>query len=425
MIVQCPKCSTKFRFDESKLTAKGARMRCTKCRHLFVVQGGGQVVRESNLDQTTRPAFDGELDGVLHKARGGAAPAPPRPRSLNPPPASPQPDIEDVLGKIDIPNPPASPFADPLPDPFQKKKVLNTLEDAIIKPKLPTPVTDLDMPRPSESVQRTINDDTYNRRVKKPLVSSDDDWNRFDTNNHEVNVDNLQQRIDHITNVSKRPQAQKRQPEPQNTVTYRGPEPAGATEWKTSGETARYGTTSTARRGLAGRPQLADAPPSLGGRERSTGRRRNPADPPGAPGLTTGESTTARRRSELLDPIMAPPPSSGNTAMGRRPKRKAGVDVDDLNATPMSGGGSLFGDGQDFDEDYTPVKTMKNNTLQKLLVFIIILVGLLIGMTAVKMGDRFDITRLTPQVVMYEVFGIGSKPRRCAGGSPGAGLSRG
>ena len=382
-------------------------MRCTKCRHMFVVHGGGQVVPESGLDQTTRPAFDGELDGVIDRARGAAAAAPP-------PKPQPPKDIDDILGNISIPPLADSPFADP-------QRVLNTLEDAVIKPKMPTPVTDMDMPRPSDSVRRSINEDTYSRRRPQPpaTVSSDDDWNHYDDNGPEVNINDLQQRIDHITNVSRRPQPDHPVPGTTNTATFRGPDPMAPTEWKTSGETVRYGTTTTARRGLAGRPGLADAPPSLGGRERSTGRRRNPADPPGVPGLSNAESTTARRRSELLDPIMSPPPSSGNTGIGRRPaQRKSGIDIDDLNATPSSGPGmgktrpTIYpGDSLNpGDNEYTPVRTMKNNTLQKLLVFVIILIALLIGLTAAKMGDRFDITKLTPQIVMYEVFGVGTKP---------------
>ena len=388
-------------------------MRCTKCRHMFVVHGGGHVVGDGGLDQTTRPAFDGELDGVLDRARGAAAP-PPSPPPLAPPPKpAPAKDIDDILGSISIPPLADSPFANP-------HKVLNTLEDAVIKPKMPTPVSDMDMPRPPESVRRSINEDTYSRRRPQPppaTVSSDDDWNRYDDNGPEVNINDLQQRIDHITNVTRRPQPDRQAQGAGNTATYRGPDPAVPTEWKTSGETARYGMTSTARRGLAGRPGLTDAPPSLSGRERSTGRRRNPADPPGVPGLTSADSTTARRRSELLDPIMSPPPSSGNTGIGRRPQRKGSLDIDDLNATPVSGGmgksrGSMYpGDSLNpGDDEYTPVRTMKNNTLQKLLVFIIILIALLIGLTAAKMGDRFDITKLTPQVVLYEVFGVGQKP---------------
>ncbi|MBI5454753.1 MAG: zinc-ribbon domain-containing protein [Deltaproteobacteria bacterium] len=37
MIIQCDKCSTKFRLDDSRITANGVRVRCTKCQNVFVV----------------------------------------------------------------------------------------------------------------------------------------------------------------------------------------------------------------------------------------------------------------------------------------------------------------------------------------------------------------------------------------------------
>lgn len=37
MIIQCDKCSTKFRLDDSRITSNGVRVRCTKCQNVFVV----------------------------------------------------------------------------------------------------------------------------------------------------------------------------------------------------------------------------------------------------------------------------------------------------------------------------------------------------------------------------------------------------
>lgn len=37
MIIQCDKCSTKFRLDDSRITANGVRVRCTKCQNVFIV----------------------------------------------------------------------------------------------------------------------------------------------------------------------------------------------------------------------------------------------------------------------------------------------------------------------------------------------------------------------------------------------------
>lgn len=36
MIIQCDKCSTKFRIDDSKVTGAGVKVRCTKCQNVFI-----------------------------------------------------------------------------------------------------------------------------------------------------------------------------------------------------------------------------------------------------------------------------------------------------------------------------------------------------------------------------------------------------
>ncbi len=41
MIIQCEKCQTKFRLDDSRVTDKGVKVRCTKCKHVFKVQKEG------------------------------------------------------------------------------------------------------------------------------------------------------------------------------------------------------------------------------------------------------------------------------------------------------------------------------------------------------------------------------------------------
>lgn len=38
MIIQCEKCKTKFRLDDSRITDRGVKVRCTKCKHVFRVQ---------------------------------------------------------------------------------------------------------------------------------------------------------------------------------------------------------------------------------------------------------------------------------------------------------------------------------------------------------------------------------------------------
>ena len=49
MILQCDQCSTKFRLDESKLKPGGVKVRCSKCRHIFLA-GAEQKIEESEFD---------------------------------------------------------------------------------------------------------------------------------------------------------------------------------------------------------------------------------------------------------------------------------------------------------------------------------------------------------------------------------------
>jgi len=41
MIIQCEQCRTKFKLDDNKVTERGAKVRCAKCRHVFTVHKPG------------------------------------------------------------------------------------------------------------------------------------------------------------------------------------------------------------------------------------------------------------------------------------------------------------------------------------------------------------------------------------------------
>jgi predicted Zn finger-like uncharacterized protein len=49
MILQCDQCNTRFRLDESKLKPGGVKVRCSKCRHIFLA-GAEQKFEESEFD---------------------------------------------------------------------------------------------------------------------------------------------------------------------------------------------------------------------------------------------------------------------------------------------------------------------------------------------------------------------------------------
>jgi predicted Zn finger-like uncharacterized protein len=50
MIVTCPQCQTRFRIPDEKVTAKGVKVRCTRCRHTFRVSRPAEPLAESAED---------------------------------------------------------------------------------------------------------------------------------------------------------------------------------------------------------------------------------------------------------------------------------------------------------------------------------------------------------------------------------------
>ena len=64
MIIQCEKCKTKFRLDDSRVNDKGVKVRCTKCKHVFRVQKDEQeagFLDQGALAGYSSPAFQEEI----------------------------------------------------------------------------------------------------------------------------------------------------------------------------------------------------------------------------------------------------------------------------------------------------------------------------------------------------------------------------
>ena len=83
MIVRCAKCETRFKLDETRLPARGARVRCSRCKHAFFVtppQADREAVVQGLADEATQgrarapePAWD--LDGPEPARSAGGAKA--------------------------------------------------------------------------------------------------------------------------------------------------------------------------------------------------------------------------------------------------------------------------------------------------------------------------------------------------------------
>jgi predicted Zn finger-like uncharacterized protein len=54
MIVTCPSCSARYKLDDSKITGRGARITCPRCRHVFVVFPAGTAKAEVVEEETAR-----------------------------------------------------------------------------------------------------------------------------------------------------------------------------------------------------------------------------------------------------------------------------------------------------------------------------------------------------------------------------------
>ncbi|MEJ2090870.1 MAG: DUF3426 domain-containing protein [Syntrophobacterales bacterium] len=44
MVVACPECGTRFSLDDSRISGNTAKVRCSRCRHVFRINRGGQVL---------------------------------------------------------------------------------------------------------------------------------------------------------------------------------------------------------------------------------------------------------------------------------------------------------------------------------------------------------------------------------------------
>lgn len=80
MVIVCQKCQTRFQLDESRIPAKGARVRCSRCKHAFVVVPPG--VHDETVHRLAeeaaasgRPSVPGpsiDLPGGRRSQRAGA-----------------------------------------------------------------------------------------------------------------------------------------------------------------------------------------------------------------------------------------------------------------------------------------------------------------------------------------------------------------
>lgn len=71
MIIQCEKCGTKFKLDESHLKKEGSKVRCSLCKHIFLVHPPEQIYAEEGETIAFRRE---EIKNSMAKELAGARP---------------------------------------------------------------------------------------------------------------------------------------------------------------------------------------------------------------------------------------------------------------------------------------------------------------------------------------------------------------
>jgi len=108
MIVSCPSCSTGYKLDEGRITGRGVRITCPKCKHVFVVykDAPAQAMPKPTASASLlgEPAEDekpADPDGPTSMYAGAAQPTPVAAASPAPP-APPAPAPAPPAGPVDV-----------------------------------------------------------------------------------------------------------------------------------------------------------------------------------------------------------------------------------------------------------------------------------------------------------------------------------
>jgi predicted Zn finger-like uncharacterized protein len=112
MVVECPECGVKFSLDESRIPGAVAKVRCSRCRHVFRINREGQIVSPEwgpPLEESPEPLPPAEEGREAIPASGAweaaeSAPAPEKEAAAeavaSPPPEAAPPESASVTQKL-------------------------------------------------------------------------------------------------------------------------------------------------------------------------------------------------------------------------------------------------------------------------------------------------------------------------------------
>src|SRR6185436_14852972 len=82
MIVTCEHCGARYKLDDSKITGRGAKITCPRCRHLFVVyrNAGEAPAPEPPKPAAEPPPSNGGYAGMSPRAAAPSPEPPPQPQ---------------------------------------------------------------------------------------------------------------------------------------------------------------------------------------------------------------------------------------------------------------------------------------------------------------------------------------------------------
>jgi predicted Zn finger-like uncharacterized protein len=112
MVVACPECGTRFSLDDSRISGDTAKVRCSRCRHVFRINRGGQVLAPPKEPPATPLQEEPPEQEVAEEMS-----IPPVTETVEPPPA-PEPAPEEVEA------PQAATAPEEMPPPPEKKSRL-------------------------------------------------------------------------------------------------------------------------------------------------------------------------------------------------------------------------------------------------------------------------------------------------------------